>query len=98
LTLIARRTGKPISYFKPQLVSAAEADPDLAIELGRIAERVRHFITSSRLNKFEGEAMKLVELALRQGAELTRSLQTTPRRESKRYGSSGRTALTKGSR
>lgn len=84
LALIARRTGKPISYFMPQQSPEAEPNTDLPADLARVANRVRRFVAISRLTKVEHEAMKLVELALRQAAELTKSVQADAGRESKR--------------
>lgn len=75
LALIARRTGKPISYFMRQPSLAAQPIAELSTDLGRVAERVREFVRVGRLTKTELEAMKLVELTLHQAVELTKSLQ-----------------------
>jgi len=75
LALIARRTGKPISYFMRQPSLAAQPIAELSTDLARVAERVREFVHDSRLTKTELEAMKLVELTLHQAVELTKSLQ-----------------------
>jgi transcriptional regulator with XRE-family HTH domain len=82
LTLIARRTRKPISYFMPQPTHDAELSTDLAADLTRLGERVRQFATMNRLTGVAREAMNLVELTLRQGAQLTKSIETTSKRGS----------------
>ena len=82
LALIARRTGKPIGYFMRQPSLAAQPDTDLSTDLARVAERVRQFVAVSQLTKTELEAMKLVELTLRQAGELTKSLRLHPRTKS----------------
>ena len=84
LTLIARRTRKPISYFMAQPTHDAELSIDLAADLTRLGERVRQFATMNRLTGVEREAMNLVEVTLRQGAELTKSIETTSKRSSAR--------------
>jgi transcriptional regulator with XRE-family HTH domain len=80
LTLIARRTRKPISYFMAQPTHDAELSIDLAADLTRLGERVRQFATTNRLTGVEREAMNLVEVTLRQGAALTKSIETTSKR------------------
>lgn len=82
LALIARRTGKPISYFMRQPSLAAQPTADLSTDLARVAERVRQFIAVNQLTKTELQAMKLVELTLRQAVELTKSLRLHPRSKS----------------
>lgn len=82
LTLIARRTRKPISYFIAQPIHDAELSTDLAADLARLGERVRQFATTNRLIGVEREAMNLVEATLRHGAELTKSIETTSERRS----------------
>ena len=84
LALIARRTGKPISYFLAQPANDAEPTTDLADDLTRVANRVSQLGRASGLTRVDREAMKLVELTLRQAAELTRSVQSSSRRTSKR--------------
>jgi transcriptional regulator with XRE-family HTH domain len=82
LTLIARRTRKPISYFMAQPTNDAGLSIDLAADLTRLGERVRQFATMNRLTGVEREAMSLVEVTLRQGAELTKSIETISKRGS----------------
>jgi transcriptional regulator with XRE-family HTH domain len=68
LTLIARRTHKPVDYF---LTGSTEAEPEsqsLASDLSTMANRVRSFAAHSPLTGSEIEAMKLVEVSLRQAA------------------------------
>jgi len=79
LALIARRTHKPISYFMMEPVTDALQSSDLAADLTRVGERVRKFAARNRLTKVEREAMSLIAVTLRRGAELTRSVQTSSR-------------------
>jgi hypothetical protein len=60
----------------------AELSTDLAADLTRLGERVRQFATMNRLTGVESEAMNLVEVTLRQGAELTKSIETTSKKGS----------------
>lgn len=78
LKLIAERTGKPVSYF---IVSGAdtpqaESEETLSRQLIAVANRVRRFAAAGRLTKSEREAIKLVEVDLRQAAALLRSLES----------------------
>jgi len=82
LALIARRTHKPVSYFMAESTADSGDGTDLAADLTRVGERVRKFAAVNRLNKVEREAMNLIAVTLRQGAELTRSVQSTSRRGS----------------
>ena len=84
LALIARRTGKPISYFTLQPPGDLQPSTDLASELTRVAHHVRQFDTVNRLTNLEHEAMKLIELTLRQAAEMTKSVHSDSRKSSKR--------------
>ena len=84
LALIARRTGKPISYFMLEPGPGSQSSTDLANELTRVASQVREFGTGNRLTNAEREAMKLIELTLRQGAEVTKSVQSNSHGRSKR--------------
>jgi transcriptional regulator with XRE-family HTH domain len=76
LRLIARRTGKPLSYFVRSAAGAALTAKELSAELSTAASRVRRFVAINALNPTEREAMKLVEVSLRQGATLARGLPT----------------------
>lgn len=79
LRLIARRTGKPLSYFLrrgPDQLTARE----VAEELSATANRLRRFIAVSPLGSTERDAMKLVEMSVRQGATLARDIQTKAHR------------------
>jgi len=75
LTLIARRLGKPTAYFMPRRSDGAEAAPDLAAELTRVANKARQFGTAPRLTSVERQAMKFIESTIRQAAELTKSIE-----------------------
>ncbi len=75
LSLIARRTGKPISYFMLQATSENQSGTGLAAEITQVAKRIRGFVAVTRLTEVEQQAMKLVELTMLQGAELTRSVE-----------------------
>src|SRR5207244_10884656 len=72
LALIARRTRKPINYFLQQPSPALQGDDDLSAELIRLAGRVSSAVTVNP-NKLDRETLKLVELAVRQGAELIKT-------------------------
>ena len=80
LELIARRTGKPVRYFLSPAAHESLSHQDLAAELSSVAGRVRRFVAIKRLTKLESEAMKLVEVSLRQGATMVRVVQTKPPR------------------
>ncbi|TLY18015.1 MAG: helix-turn-helix transcriptional regulator [Nitrospirae bacterium] len=84
LKLIARRTGKPMSYFILKPPHDHQPSTDLASELIQVADHVRQFGAVNHLNKVEREAMKLVELTLRQAVELTKSVRTNSNGRSKR--------------
>ena len=79
LALIARRTGKPISYFIAGSTLEPEQNTDLATDLTRVAGRVRRHALAARLSRSEAEAMKLVELTLHQAAELVKALPSIPK-------------------
>lgn len=74
--MIATRTGKPVSYFTRGAGPGLDASPDLATELGGVAARVRRLASASRLTRSEVEALKLLEVALRQGASLARVIES----------------------
>lgn len=74
LSLIARRTGKPISYFIQQPTQEANAAADLAANISDVATRIRHFVASNRLTKVEQLAMKLVEQTMDQGAQMVTAI------------------------
>ena len=75
LELIARRTGKPIGYFLTTPSRKSQSAKDLAKELSDVATHVRRFVVRNQLDKFELEAMKLVEVSLDHGAVLARTIQ-----------------------
>jgi len=77
LALIARRTGKPISYFTTSPSDISKPEGTLAAELIRVADQARQFGTAHRLAPVEGEAVKLIEVTLRQAAELATSIEST---------------------
>lgn len=80
LRLIARRTGKPVSYFMRSSNSAALTGKELSMELSVVAARVRRFVAVNPLSPTERAAMKLVEVSLRQGATLARGIPATGQR------------------
>lgn len=85
LRLIARRTGKPVSYFEARPVANQEAaPPGLASELATVADHVRRFIRAKRLTRTELQAITLVEVNLHQATALVRSLERPRPRRSKR--------------
>jgi transcriptional regulator with XRE-family HTH domain len=74
LALIARRTHKPIDYF---LKGSTETERDgraLAGDLSTMANRVRSFAADTTMSKPELEAMRLVEVSLRQAAVFAASI------------------------
>ena len=75
---IASRTGRPVEYFlEPEEGGAlAKAGDTLAADITEAAERVRALQASTELNTHDREAMRLVELTLRQAAAVTRVLMT----------------------
>lgn len=76
LELIARRTGKPVRYFLRPATNEPLSNQDLAEELSIVARRVRRFVAIKRLTKLEREAMRLIEVSLRQGSALVRVVPT----------------------
>jgi len=75
LRLIARRTRQPVSYFVKRPARLATGR-DLTPVLSEAANRVRRFMAVTSLSPTQREAMKLVELALRQGAVVARTIGT----------------------
>jgi transcriptional regulator with XRE-family HTH domain len=73
---IARRTGKPVEYFleAEEGGELAKAGDTLATDITEAAERVRRLQASTELTTPDREAMRLVELTLRQAAAVTRVL------------------------
>jgi transcriptional regulator with XRE-family HTH domain len=78
LELIARRTGKPISYFLARAAKKASAADDLIGRLSDVEARVNRFIAVNRLTKLERDAMKLVQVTLHQGAAIVKTIQKKP--------------------
>ena len=78
LDLIARRTGKPVSYFIQSTAEEASSNSELVDDLTQMAARIRHFSGSNQLTKVERQAMRMVEMSLRQGAALARTVTRRP--------------------
>jgi transcriptional regulator with XRE-family HTH domain len=75
LALIAKRTGRPISYFVvPPAEQPQYATTDLASDLLAVAGRIRREMADGRIDKVDLEAMRFLELTVRQGAELARAV------------------------
>lgn len=77
LDLIAKRTHRPVSFFLAQEQDAGampDRAPDLATEMASVAARLRK-IRSEAPGHVEQEALKLLELTVRQGAELVRAIE-----------------------
>lgn len=74
LELIARRTRKPVRFFVVSKPAAPE--PPLSDKLSALAKHVRRFGGRRDLNHAEREAIKLIEVNLRQAALVARSLET----------------------
>src|SRR6266849_2017198 len=51
LSLIARRTGKPVSYFIQQPSNEQQRATDLVAEMTAVATRIRRFVVLNRLTK-----------------------------------------------
>lgn len=75
LEMIARRTGKPVKYFLRPARSTISGR-DLSAELSEVATRVRRFMALGHLNPGEHDAMKMVEMSLRQGAAVAKRIQS----------------------
>lgn len=80
LKLIARRTGRPLSYFMRSSTSAILTGKELSTELSAVATRVRRFVIINPLSPTEREALKLVEVSLRQAASLARDMPAAAQR------------------
>lgn len=79
LEMIARRTGRPISYFLKSASKTSQLHRDLGAQLDTAAVGVRELVTSSRLTQVEREALALVETSLKHGAALARLIESRPR-------------------
>lgn len=75
LEMIARRTGKPTKYFLRPSKSTISGR-DLSDELSEVATRVRRFMALGHLNPGDHDALKLVEVSLRQGAAVAKRIQS----------------------
>ncbi len=77
LDLIAERTGKPVSYFLLPGAEVRRPSPEETIsnQLKTAATQVGRLGASSKLTRSEREAMKLVEVTLRQAAVFVRSVE-----------------------
>ena len=86
LSLIARRTGRPLSYFLATTVvpKQPELPTDLATDLITIAGRIRQLASGDGLSRVDHEALKLLELTVRQGAELAKAVEEQLPQRSKR--------------
>jgi transcriptional regulator with XRE-family HTH domain len=84
LSLIARRTGRPVSYFAVSAGQQIEGAPDLASTLLAVAGRVRRLGEQMTLSKVDHEAIKLLEVAVRQGAQLVRVIEDRSEMRTKR--------------
>ena len=74
LALIARRTGKPVSYFIEGTPQEGHGS-GLPEELSRAAASVRRFTVSRRLSPSEREAMKLIETTLQHASRVARAIE-----------------------
>jgi transcriptional regulator with XRE-family HTH domain len=80
LDLIAKRTHRPVSFFLAaprDPGDLADNAPDLATEMVSVAARLRQIRSEAR-RQVDYEALKLLEVTLRQGAELVRAIQHKP--------------------
>ena len=84
LKLIARRTGKPMSYFIADAPDVRRASSDLAEELTRAATQVHRFAALRQLTQAETEGMRLLEAAIQQGAAFVRAVERSAKRAARR--------------
>lgn len=81
LDLIAKRTHRPVNFFlaEQQQDAGASADrtPDLATEMVSVAARLRQ-LRGDVGREVDQEALKLLEVTVRQGAELVRAMEPKP--------------------
>jgi transcriptional regulator with XRE-family HTH domain len=75
LRLIARRTGKPLTYFLRESQLDREAKSDLADELTHVAGSARRFAAGKQLTEAEEEGMRLLHSALQHGARYVRAVE-----------------------
>ena len=74
LDMIAERTGKPVSWFTAGVRPSAEPVQDIAAQLTGLAAKLRRITAGTGLTRSEQEAVKLLEVTLRQGAALSRAI------------------------
>ena len=78
LDLIAKRTHRPVSFFLSSRLQDAGAlqgrGPALATEMVSLAARLRQIRNNVR-GQADREALKLLEVTMRQGAELVRAIE-----------------------
>lgn len=74
LDMIAERTGKPVSWFLAGVRPSPEPVQDVATQLTALAGRLRRVMAGTDLTRTEREAVKLLEVTLRQGAALGRAI------------------------
>jgi transcriptional regulator with XRE-family HTH domain len=80
LNLIAKRTRRPVSFFLAAPQDAgdlADSAPELATEMVSVAARLRQLRSEARRPVDQG-ALKLLEVTVRQGAEVVRAIQHKP--------------------
>jgi len=75
LALIAKRTGKPVEYFLPRGASGPMPNSEIADDLIRVAGRLQRAAATERLTASEREAVKVLEVTLKQGARFIRAMQ-----------------------
>lgn len=75
LGLIARRTGKPLSYFMWREKDELRDRDDVAAELSAAAHRLKRLVNARNFGDVEREALLFAQVTLRQAASLTRSIQ-----------------------
>ena len=69
LALIAKRTGKPVEYFLARRASGRVPNSEIADDLVRVAGRLQ------RVAAIEREAVKFLEVTLKQAARFIRAMQ-----------------------
>ena len=75
LALIAKRTGKPVEYFLARRASGRVPNNEIADDLVRVAGRLQRVAAIERLTATEREAVKFLEVTLKQAARFIRAMQ-----------------------
>lgn len=86
LSLIARRTGKPIEYFLAPSSSKVQPPSDLAAELAQVGDHVHKLERARHLSADDRAVLRFIELTIRQSAGLLASMKIAGPTKAKRAG------------